>query len=304
MTRRGVPFQPPSVTKSNTPRREWLPARSTVVASMKIEIWSDVACPWCYIGKRRFETALADFPHRDSVEVTWRSYQLDPSLPEHYDGTELEYLSRRKGMAPAQVAQMFEHVAARRPRARASTTASTQVVVANSFTAHRLIHLAARARPAGCREGTPAQRPLRARQGHRQPGVPHGTGPGAGLDAAAVEELFTTDKYADAVRFDFEEARALGITGVPFFVIDRKFGLSGAQPAETFTAALDAGLAGEPTRWCWSTPRTAKPAARTAAPSSLQWRPALLTHRDKVSVCPGFRRRPTPPNAPRRSAAS
>ena len=75
---------------------------------MKIEIWSDVACPWCYIGKRRFEAALAEFPHRDSVEVQWRSYQLDPSLPEHYDGTELDYLSTIKGMAPEQVAQMFE----------------------------------------------------------------------------------------------------------------------------------------------------------------------------------------------------
>ena len=83
---------------------------------MKIEIWSDVACPWCYIGKRRFETALAAFPHRDSAEVQWRSYQLDPTLPEHYDGTELDYLSTRKGMAPAQVSQMFEHVAAQAGR--------------------------------------------------------------------------------------------------------------------------------------------------------------------------------------------
>ena len=83
-----------------------------VVASMKIEIWSDVACPWCYIGKRRFETALAAFPHRDAVEVQWRSFQLDPTLPEHYDGTELDYLSTRKGMASDQVAGMFEHVAA------------------------------------------------------------------------------------------------------------------------------------------------------------------------------------------------
>ncbi len=77
---------------------------------MKIEIWSDVACPWCYIGKRRFESALAQFPHRDSVDVEWKSYQLDPSIPEHYDGTELDYLSKRKGMAPEQVKQMFAHV--------------------------------------------------------------------------------------------------------------------------------------------------------------------------------------------------
>ena len=76
---------------------------------MKIEIWSDVACPWCDIGKRRFETALNAFPHKDAVEVQWKSYQLDPTIPEHYDGTELSYLSDRKGMDPAQVAGMFTH---------------------------------------------------------------------------------------------------------------------------------------------------------------------------------------------------
>ena len=79
---------------------------------MKVEIWSDVACPWCFIGKRRFESALENFEHKDEVEVQWRSYQLDPTLPEHYDGTETEYLSRMKGMEPAQVRQMFEHVTA------------------------------------------------------------------------------------------------------------------------------------------------------------------------------------------------
>ncbi|GAC1604521.1 MAG: protein disulfide isomerase FrnE [Pseudarthrobacter sp.] len=208
------------------------------MASMKIEIWSDVACPWCYIGKRRFEAALAEFPHRDSVDVTWRSYQLDPSLPEHYDGTELEYLSRIKGMAQAQVSQMFEHVA-KQAKGEGLNYRFDQVVVANSFTAHRLIHLAAE-------HGQQDAAKERLLSDHFEHGKDIGSqeyltelGLALGLDAAAVAELFTTDKYADAVRFDFQEARALGITGVPFFVIDRKFGLSGAQPAETFTAALN-----------------------------------------------------------------
>src|SRR5690606_34555408 len=83
---------------------------SAVAADMQIDIWSDIACPWCYIGKRRLERALADYPHRDEVEVTWHSYQLDPALPEHYDGTEVEYLSSRKGMPAEQVRQMFAHV--------------------------------------------------------------------------------------------------------------------------------------------------------------------------------------------------
>lgn len=205
---------------------------------MKIEIWSDVACPWCYIGKRRFETALAAFPHRDSVQVQWRSFQLDPSLPEHYDGTELEYLSTRKGMAPDQVAGMFEHVAAQAAAEGLNYRFDT-VVVANSFTAHRLIHLAA----AHGKQDAAKERLL---SDHFEHGQDIGSrdyltslGLDLGIDAGELEALFSSDTYADDVRQDFAEARALGVSGVPFFVIDRKFGLSGAQPAATFSAALD-----------------------------------------------------------------
>ena len=221
-----------------TPRSGNGPGTGRVVASMKIEIWSDVACPWCYIGKRRFEAALAEFPHRDSVEVQWRSYQLDPNLPEHYDGTELDYLSTRKGLAPQQVTQMFDHVA-EQASGEGLDYRFDKVVVANSFTAHRLIHLAA----AHGQQDAAKERLL---SDHFEHGKDIGSreyltdlGKDLGLDAAAVAELFSTDKYAADVRSDFEEARALGISGVPFFVIDRKFGLSGAQPSETFTAALN-----------------------------------------------------------------
>src|SRR6478752_10145031 len=109
---------------------------------MKIEIWSDVACPWCYIGKRRFETALAAFPHRDAVEVQWRSFQLDPSLPEHYDGTELDYLATRKGMPRDRVAEMFAHVTQVAAGEGLAYDFDT-IVVANSLRGHQLLHLAA-----------------------------------------------------------------------------------------------------------------------------------------------------------------
>jgi predicted DsbA family dithiol-disulfide isomerase len=205
---------------------------------MKIEIWSDVACPWCYIGKRRFETALATFPHRECVEVAWRSYQLDPTVPDHYHGTELDYLSTRKGMAPEQVAGMFEHVTAE-AKGEGLNYRFDDIVVANSFTAHRLIHLAA----AHGKQDAAKERLL---SDHFEHGRDIGDdeyltslGLDLGIDGAEVAELFSTDKYAADVRHDFEEARALGISGVPFFVIDRKFGLSGAQPAATFTAALE-----------------------------------------------------------------
>ncbi len=205
---------------------------------MKIEIWSDIACPWCYIGKRRFEAALAAFPHRDAVEVQWRSYQLDPGLPEHYDGTAVDYLSVRKGMAPAQVAQAFEHVAGQ-AAGDGLKYRLDDVVVANTFTAHRLIHLAeAHGKQDAAKEALLS--------GHFEHGQDLGSreyltalGLDVGLDAGDLAELFSSDKYADAVRRDVAEARALGITGVPFFVIDRRFGLSGAQPAETFTSALE-----------------------------------------------------------------
>ncbi|MDP9888468.1 DsbA family oxidoreductase [Pseudarthrobacter enclensis] len=205
---------------------------------MKIEIWSDVACPWCFIGKRRFEAALAAFPHRDAVDVVWRSYQLDPTLPEHYDGTELEYLSSRKGMPARQVSEMFDHVAAQ-AKGEGLDYHFDQVVVANSFTAHRLIHLAA----AHGQQDAAKERLLSDHFEHGKDigsrGYLSALAGDLGLPADEVEQLFTTDKYSDEVRHDFQEARALGISGVPFFVIDRKFGLSGAQPTETFTAALN-----------------------------------------------------------------
>src|SRR5690349_17869764 len=112
-----------------------------VEASMKVEIWSDIACPWCYIGKRRFEKALAAFPHRDEVEVRWRSYQLDPTLPDHHDGTELDYLVERKGMSRDQVGQMFDQVTAIAADEGLAYDFDS-VVVANSFAGHELLHLA------------------------------------------------------------------------------------------------------------------------------------------------------------------
>ena len=205
---------------------------------MKIEIWSDVACPWCYIGKRRFETALNAFPHKDSVEVQWRSYQLDPTLPEHYDGTELSYLSERKGMDPSQVAGMFAHVT-EQAAGEGLAYKFDDVVVANSFNAHQLLHLA----KANGKGDVVKEALLSA---HFEHGVDIGSrealvsvGTEAGLAAEEINEALDTDKYADDVRHDFAEGRALGVTGVPFFVIDRKYGISGAQPAELFTQALE-----------------------------------------------------------------
>jgi predicted DsbA family dithiol-disulfide isomerase len=204
---------------------------------MKIEIWSDVACPWCFIGKRRFESALENFEHKDEVEVQWRSYQLDPTLPEHYHGSETEYLSEIKGMPQQQVRQMFEHVTAQ-AAGEGLAYDFDKIVVANSFMAHRFMHLAKEhGRMDAAKEALLS--------GHFEHGEDIGdidylarTGVVLGLDEAEVRETLASDKYSAEVRADIAEARALGVNGVPFFVLDRKYGISGAQPAEVFGRAL------------------------------------------------------------------
>ena len=115
---------------------------------MKIDIWSDIACPWCYIGLTRFERALAEFPQRDEVKVTVHSFQLDPSLPDSYPGTEAEYLSGRKGISVPEVEAMFEHVAAA-AASEGLTMRFDTLAVANSRRAHRVLHAAAAADPSG-----------------------------------------------------------------------------------------------------------------------------------------------------------
>ncbi|GAA4661175.1 DsbA family oxidoreductase [Arthrobacter cryoconiti] len=205
---------------------------------MKIEIYSDVACPWCFIGKRRFESALNAFAHKDSVEVQWRSYQLDPTLPEHYDGTELDYLVERKGMDREQLAGMLGNVL-EQAKGEGLNYKFENLVVANSFNAHQLLHLAA----AHGKSDAVKEALL---SGHFEHGEDIGareflvrTGTAAGLSATEINDALDTDMYAEEVRADFAQARAIGVTGVPFFVIDNKYGISGAQPAETFAQALN-----------------------------------------------------------------
>ncbi|GAB3271944.1 DsbA family oxidoreductase [Arthrobacter pigmenti] len=204
---------------------------------MKIEIWSDIACPWCYIGKRRFESALASFEHRDDVEVHWRSYQLDPSLPEHFDGTETEYLSQMKGMSASQVGQMFTHVTGQ-AAGEGLNYDFDSIVVANSFTAHRFLHLAKE-------HGWMEKAKESLLSGHFEHGEDVGSvdylvriGTELGMAEEEVRTTLDSDRFADDVRADINEARTLGVTGVPFFVLDRKYGISGAQPVEVFSNAL------------------------------------------------------------------
>ena len=205
---------------------------------MKVDIWSDIACPWCYIGKRRFERALARFPHRESVEVTWHSYQLDPSLPEHYDGTELDYLATRKGIPREQVTQMFEHVT-EVAAGEGLAYDFDSLVVANSLRGHELIHFAA-----GHGRQDEAKEALLS--AHFEHGEDIGDvetlvriGTSIGLDGDEIRSVLADGTFAESVREDIAQAQRYGISGVPFFVVDEKYGVSGAQPTELFTQVLD-----------------------------------------------------------------
>jgi predicted DsbA family dithiol-disulfide isomerase len=204
---------------------------------MRVDIWSDVVCPWCYVGKARFEKALSGFPHRDHVEVAYRSFELDPEWPKDLRETALTMLSRKYGM-PAEQARAAE--------ARIAGLAQAEGLgfdpdrpVGNTFDLHRVIQLA-RAKGVQQELLTALNKAYfaQARQVFDRDVITE-IAAAAGLDSHAVAEVLDSDAYADAVRQDEQEARDLGISGVPFFVFDMALGVSGAQPTDTFTSALD-----------------------------------------------------------------
>ena len=205
---------------------------------MQVEIWSDIACPWCYIGKRRFETALALFAHRDAVTVAWRSFELDPQAPKRHDASQPELLARKYGMSVANAQAMN----ARMTDAAAGeglTFRLDDVKVGNTFDAHRLLHFA---QAHGKREAL-GERLFAAYLSESVSLSDAETlvalALDVGLDPRAAREMLDGDLFADAVRHDEAEAREIGVTGVPFFVLDRRYGLSGAQSPDVLRAALE-----------------------------------------------------------------
>jgi predicted DsbA family dithiol-disulfide isomerase len=205
-----------------------------------VEIWSDIACPWCYVGKRRFEAALAAFEHRDEVTVTWRSFELDPVAPreravdgathlaEKYGTTREQALAMQQRMTAVAAAEGLEF---RFDRARGG----------NTFDAHRLLHLAA---AHGAQDAT-KERLMRAylTEGEAigDPATLERLGIKAGLPADEVRELLAGDRFTAEVRDDERTAAQFGIHAVPFFVVDRAIGASGAQPPQVFAELLRRG---------------------------------------------------------------
>lgn len=206
---------------------------------MKIEIWSDVMCPFCYIGKRNFETALEKFADKDHVEVIWKSFQLDPTLPEVAgDESQEDYLVKRKGMGKEQVQEMLTHVTQMAGQVGLDYKLDKSIMV-NSRKAHQLIQFA---KTRGLADEAEEQL-FRAffTDGKNIADIETLTqlGKDAGLDENELETAFTDEKYDELVNRDIQEARSLGVTGVPFFVFDRKYAVSGAQPAQAFSETLN-----------------------------------------------------------------
>jgi len=208
--------------------------------SLKVEIWSDVVCPWCYVGKRRFEAALAGFEHRDEVEVVWRSFELDPSAPPSapQQGAYAERIATKYGCTESDAQAMIDNM---------TETAAHEGLdfrfdlarPGNTFDAHRLLHLALvhgrqdqlkeRLDRATFSEGSPVSEHAALRALAIEVGLPD----------QEVDAVLASDLYSDEVRADEAQARAYGISGVPFFVVDGRYGISGAQPADALRQVLD-----------------------------------------------------------------
>ena len=204
---------------------------------MRVDIWSDVICPWCYVGKARFEKALGSFAHRDEVEVIFHSFELDPSSPRGQRDSNLEMLSKKFGKSPAEALALDDQVGS---LARAEGLGfDSSRPVGNTFDVHRVLHLGLDR--GGQRELLGAINEAYFAQARDvfDGDVLTEVAVGAGLDAAEVGKVLGGDDYADAVRQDESQARQIGISGVPFFVFDMALGASGAQPAELFTSALN-----------------------------------------------------------------
>lgn len=210
-------------------------------AKIKVDVWSDIACPWCYIGKRRFEAGAAAFRERHpgvEVELEFHSFELSPDTPVDYEGSQLDYLVSRKGMAADQVRAMLDHV----------TGVAAEVGLAYDFdavkptstvAAHQLLHYA----KAHGRQLDVKERLLRAYfvEGRHVGRVEELAALAAdvGLDGDDVLRSLRANEHLEAVHADQRQAAAYGIRGVPFFVIDRRYGVSGAQRAEAFAQALE-----------------------------------------------------------------
>jgi len=205
---------------------------------MKIEIWSDVVCPFCYIGKKHFEKALEQLSFKDKIKTEWKSFQLDRSLPvEGLSISTTEYLIKHKGMPAQQIDGMLDYL--KQKGADVGIDFRQDISIqANTFTAHRLIHFAQSKGKGNEIEEALFSAHFTEGRNVGEIEVLTELAENIGLDKTEVNTLLNSEEKTEEVEKDIQEAQELGIHGVPFFVIDRKYGISGAQPIEVFIETL------------------------------------------------------------------
>ena len=210
------------------------------MSKLRIDVWSDIACPWCFVGKRRLEAALERFPQADQVEVVWRSFELDSSAPREVDTTQshAERLAKKYGMSVAQAQSRTEQLK-QTARAAGIEFDFDHIRPGNTFDAHRLVHLAEKLGLQGAMKERLLLAYLSEGEAIGDPKVLQRLAVEAGLPAAEVERVLESDAFAAEVRGDELQARELGINGVPFFVFDERLAASGAQPVEVLLGALN-----------------------------------------------------------------
>jgi predicted DsbA family dithiol-disulfide isomerase len=210
------------------------------VPKLQIDIWSDIACPWCYVGKRHLEQALARFAHKDDVEIVWRAFELDPAAPRVRDGSQsyAERLAKKYGTHPEQAQQRIDQMVETAARDGLEFRFD-RIQPGNTFDAHRLLHLAHERGVQGALKERMLRAYLTEGQAIGEPDVLRALACEVGLDEAEVRALLEGERFTAEVRQDEALARELGISGVPFFVLDGRLGVSGAQPADVLLGALD-----------------------------------------------------------------
>ncbi len=209
---------------------------------MKVEIWSDIMCPFCYIGKRRFEEALGKFEDHNNIAIEWKSFQLDPTIQPAPGKNVYEYLAERKGISYEQSEQMHERVIAMAKDAGLEYNFD-KAIIANSYDAHRLIQLAKKNKLGDAAE----ERLFKAYFTEGKDFGNHETlvqiGKEIGLDENKVRQALATNEFSNEVDADIYEAQQIGVRGVPFFVFNRRYAVSGAQASDTFLDVLNKSFA-------------------------------------------------------------
>ena len=205
---------------------------------MKVDIWSDIRCPFCYVGKKNFEKALDQFPHKDKVEVTWHSFQLDPDLKTQPEKNSLEYFAEAKRVSPEQAKEMHDHVSKAGKDAGINFNFEHQKI-ANSYRAHLLLQLAATKNLANEAEEALFKAQLVDGKNIDDEATLIEIGKSISLTETDIKQALQSDDFGMEVTRDMMLARQMGISGVPFFVINDKYGVSGAQPTTAFSEVLE-----------------------------------------------------------------